>query len=402
MDLTPTLSDLLVKSHSPPISPPSTTHLTQTLDAFLKEAYQINTSLNSLLKYLQSIRQPYLSNAPAPRRQHHAPQRRPQTPTFPSSATPTHLTDTQRTTIDSETSSLLRSLNTSITNLSSAADLQHDTATKLLHKKYGRPTSLLFRWAAGSDSPDPDAGKTAQQIDEEGRTRTIKEFRDAVLWYLRMKLQEAAARQGGMVDTRVERERQKQMSSLSDARNKGLRSSISVPNALPESDSNRFHDYNTSNTGGGGQRNGSFAPDDYGTIDLRGHDSYNPSLDPNPNLNPSSAANAPPQLTEEQLQLFSEENSLLFTHFSTSLSKITLAEKSLLEISSLQQTLLGHLSVQAEQIGNLVGDAEDTGQNLQRGNRELKRASERGSTARGVFWGTVGVCGFLVVWDLIF
>lgn len=78
------------------------------------------------------------------------------------------------------------------------------------------------------------------------------------------------------------------------------------------------------------------------------------------------------------------------------------AEKSLLEISSLQQTLVAHLSTQEEYINQLVTDASNTHSNIGQGNKELKRASERRSTAQAVFWGTVGLCTWLVVWDLVF
>jgi len=78
------------------------------------------------------------------------------------------------------------------------------------------------------------------------------------------------------------------------------------------------------------------------------------------------------------------------------------AEKSLIEISSLQETLVTHLSTQEEYISQLVSDVDTTQTNVGRGNRELKRATERRSTAQAVFWGTVGLCTWLVVWDLVF
>jgi hypothetical protein len=61
-----------------------------------------------------------------------------------------------------------------------------------------------------------------------------------------------------------------------------------------------------------------------------------------------------------------------------------------------------NLNTQSEQISQLVADAVNTSEDVTKGNKELKRASERGSTARMVFWVTVGVCGFLVGWDLVF
>lgn len=78
------------------------------------------------------------------------------------------------------------------------------------------------------------------------------------------------------------------------------------------------------------------------------------------------------------------------------------AEKSLLEISSLQETLVSHLATQEEHISQLVADVDTTHTNVGQGNRELKRATERRSTAQAVFWGTVGLCTWLVVWDLVF
>ncbi|TPR09849.1 SnoaL-like domain family protein [Aspergillus niger] len=102
-----------------------------------------------------------------------------------------------------------------------------------------------------------------------------------------------------------------------------------------------------------------------------------------------------------QLQLFEEENDSMVKYFEDVVGKVQNAEKSLLEISSLQQTLVSHLSTQEEYISQLVTDASNTEANIGQGNKELKRATERRSTAQVVFWGTVGLCTWLVVWDLV-
>lgn len=333
-----------------------------------------NASLNSLLTYLRAIRQPYLSTAPPTRR---TATTKPQSPPKGHDPSiPIHLTDPQREDIDRSTSDLLRDLNNSLTALSQAANLQHSTATQLLHKKYGRPTSFLFRWAAGDSTPDTDAGKTAEQIREEGQIRTQKDWREGVLDYLKLKLQAAAGAQSEMVEKRVEREREKGMSRLSDVRNKGIKRRESRSQSLGGPDAHIEGD------------------NAYGNVDLRGRDAYDPSLD----LSSPNQLDLPP----DQLQLFEAENATLFAHYNDQLAKITAAEKSLLDISSLQQTLLSHLTVQGEQIGTLVENAAQTGEDLKRGNKELKRASERSSTAKAVFWGTAGLCGFLICWDLVF
>lgn len=78
------------------------------------------------------------------------------------------------------------------------------------------------------------------------------------------------------------------------------------------------------------------------------------------------------------------------------------AERSMLEISELQTTLVQNLDVQTANISQLVSDSLSTTENVGGGNKELKRATERKSTARTVFWASCGLCGFLVTWDLIF
>ncbi|KAK5467462.1 syntaxin ufe1 [Exophiala xenobiotica] len=363
-DISPTLSSLLVEKHSAKSVIGRTRDPTPNLDSFLREAYQINRSISSLLSYLRAIRTPYLSTAPPPR---HSRRAEAVTPVQEGSI-PEHLSDSQREAIDSETSSILRDVNSKISNLSSAVNLRHDTATKILEKKYGRPSGLLWRWAAG-DGDAPDAGKSQAQLDEEGRERTTKMFRDGVLWYLGKKLKDAITAQQEMVEKRLDRERQKQLSVLYDPRNKGVRASRELTSMATGREA-------------------------YGNQDQRGHDEYKPWNDP--------SQGGELELSAEQLQLFEEENKGMFEHFNHQMAKVTQVEKNLMEISSLQQTLVGHLSVQGEMIGNLVTDAANTDVNVRKGNRELKKASERGSTARLVFYATAGFCSFLVVWDLIF
>jgi syntaxin 18 len=77
------------------------------------------------------------------------------------------------------------------------------------------------------------------------------------------------------------------------------------------------------------------------------------------------------------------------------------AEKSLLEISELQTTLANNLELQAEHIGMLVEDSFMTTENVGSGNKQLKKATERKSTARMVFWSTCAFCSVMIVWDLI-
>ena len=72
------------------------------------------------------------------------------------------------------------------------------------------------------------------------------------------------------------------------------------------------------------------------------------------------------------------------------------------EIHELQTTLAQNLETQSANIEQLTMDSLSTAENVGGGNKELKRASERKSTARMVFYASCGLCTFLVVWDLIF
>ncbi len=75
------------------------------------------------------------------------------------------------------------------------------------------------------------------------------------------------------------------------------------------------------------------------------------------------------------------------------------AEKSLIEISELQTTLVENLEIQSANVEQLVADAFQTGENVEKGNKELKKALDRPSTARYTFYAASGLCLFVVVWD---
>lgn len=77
------------------------------------------------------------------------------------------------------------------------------------------------------------------------------------------------------------------------------------------------------------------------------------------------------------------------------------AEKSLVEISELQTQLVNNLATQSAHIDQLVADSYLTTENVGGGNKELKRASERKSTAKYVFYASCGVSLFLIAYDLI-
>lgn len=215
-----------------------------------------------------------------------------------------------------------------------------------------------------------------------------------MLWYLGKRLKEAGELYREMFEIRVDREREKEKSVLWKTGGR----------PFPQGMNGAVKGISTGRTNE--QLPGSTTTTTMAATDRPYHSSATAS---NPNLRPYDAALSADEskhieatLTPEQLQLFATENSALLSHYDAQLTRVTQAEKSLLEIADLQNQLVGHLDTQAEMIGQLVDDAAGTEGNLERGNRELKRAGERRSTARMVYYGTVGICAFCVVWDLIF
>ena len=77
------------------------------------------------------------------------------------------------------------------------------------------------------------------------------------------------------------------------------------------------------------------------------------------------------------------------------------AEKSLIEISELQNVLVENLEIQAAHVGQLVTDSLNTTENVDKGNKELKKALDRPSTARYTFFAASGLCLFVIVWDFL-
>ncbi|KAE8365201.1 snare-complex protein syntaxin-18 N-terminus-domain-containing protein [Aspergillus caelatus] len=374
-DLTPTLNAILLERQSPPI-PIKTYNKASPADEFLKEAYRINKHITNLTTYLQKIRPQYLSLTKAPRHKPSSPKLRNAKSGEEEAASP--LSDTDRDQIDTSTSLVLHDLSNSISTLSSAETLRHETATSILRKKYGRSVAgrVLAKWASGSGAlgdGDSEEGKSEEQVREEEGVRVLQVVRGSVIWFLRRGLEDVVSLQRGLVERRIERVSERERSVLFKGGSGGSNTRISAVGD------------NGANSGAGG----AFGVDD--TVGLKGA-----------GMDESEVRAIEEELSAEQLQLFEAENDAMVRYYEDTLSKVQNAEKSLLEISSLQQTLVSHLGTQEEYISQLVTDAASTQTNIGRGNKELKRASERRSAAQAVFWGTVGLCTSLIVWDLIF
>ncbi|KAI0429568.1 hypothetical protein F5Y09DRAFT_257295 [Xylaria sp. FL1042] len=352
-DITPAFNGLL-KQHG--ASPTKRSFTVDNLEDFLKEAYRINSHITSLHADLRNIRQSYLSTA-QPRRTlilSSAHQDRSSRP----------LSDREREEIDANAKKMLRELHASIRTLADVEQARADIEAKVIQKKFARGLGALGAWASGGAS----TSKSPEHAAAEDQARTISTHRDSVLWLLRHRLQECVKTQQDMMEIRLMREMEKSRSVLAKARGQDAASLHSTRSFVETSEKPAGW------KGGSGQ-----APP---AEDAQNH-------------------NATDDLTPEQIQMFERDNQDMLKHYESTLDQVRTAEKSLIEISELQTQLIDTLTTQSAGIEQLVADSDMTAGNVQGGNRQLTKATQKASPAKYTFFATCGLCAFLIVWDLI-
>ncbi|KAI9794988.1 MAG: hypothetical protein M1816_000008 [Peltula sp. TS41687] len=329
-------------------------------DDFPKEAARISSHITSLRRYLRSIRQPYLSTTQPLKRTELS-----RSGTHFANASRQYFTDAQRDQIDAESKQLLRDMNMAIQNLANAEQLrQKAEATLAQRRRGGVGFSILKGWAAGGSVAG--SARTPLEEMEDTRVNTIKLHRESVLWYLRRQLEACSELQMTMMETRLVREMEKGKSRLYSARGMGLPPQTSAIH-LDHASVGRKED-NPSSKNGVSDRPSSFDPE---------HSGF--------------------PITSEQLQLFAEENQSMLKHYEDTLDQVRTAERSLIDISELQTTLANNLAVQSAHIDQLVADTQYTSENVGGGNKQLRKASERKSVAKYVFYGSCAFSFFLIV-----
>lgn len=150
---------------------------------------------------------------------------------------------------------------------------------------------MLLRWAANDSNA---ASKSATQIEDEEREKTLSALRESVLWFLRRGLEGVASVQRGMVEKRIERVLEREKSVLYKARVGG------VGQQSGAGKENYKQDYTATGSG--------------------------PSLrEPAPDaavLSEADSKEIEGQLSAEQLQLFAEENDSMLKHYEDTLGKV--------------------------------------------------------------------------------
>ncbi|KAL2018310.1 hypothetical protein VTK56DRAFT_973 [Thermocarpiscus australiensis] len=347
-NLTPAF-DTLLKRHEAAATRPFNL---DTADEFLKEAYRINSLIARLHHELRSLRQAYLSTA-APRKTHL------RTAASRSAPPAVYLTDRDREEIDANAKMTLRDLNARIRALEDAEQLRQSTEDALLKKRLSRGLGVLGSWAAG---------KSSEQTNLEAAARQLGAHRESVIWFLRTRLQEATRTQQRMMETRLNREMEKNRSVLAKVRNPAMA--------------------------------------------VGAHEIASPGMAKVPAGHSSSAGGLPVEeeenkrtttgnLTDDQRQMFEKGNQDMLKHFESTLDKVRTAEKSLIEIAELQNLLVNNLATQSAHIDQLVADSFETTEGVGKGNKELKKSTERASPARYTFFAAAGLCTVLILWDLI-
>ncbi|KAF2996680.1 hypothetical protein E8E13_004495 [Curvularia kusanoi] len=357
MNITPIFNQVLASHNAQPVGP--YVFRLENLDEFLKEAYRIRSHITKLHTDLKSIRQSYLSTAPPPRRKQAA---RASNSLTAADKDSKYLTDAQRNEIDAQAKQSLRELNHAINVLREAEGVRQSTISQLaMRKRAKQGLGALGRWAAGGAI----TAKSPEEELEEARANTTKAHRESIIWSLQNALEQCGQFQSSMMEIRLMREVEKSKSVLYKTRT-----------TMPSSDY-------------GGVNGGSSA--DGAMKDYRGTSAH---------AQDESSAAIEQQLDPEQLQLFAQENQDMLKQYEDQLDKVRAAEKSLVEVSELQSTLASNLEIQSAHIEQLVEDSFNTTENVGSGNRELRRATERRSTAQMVFYGTSAFCTLLVLWDL--
>lgn len=345
MDITSHFNELLRERNAPTTK--SDMNLDR-IDGFLKDALRINSHIAQLHHKLRSLRRQYLSRT-QPRKGYHQ----------DTSGQPAALSDRDKEELDRNAKEMLRELNWSIETLDGAEAVRYETEIKSIEKKHGSNLGALGAWASGGAV----SGKTPEQLAAEAQAREVKNHRDGVLWYLRQKLQQCGQTQKTMMEARLARELEMNQSLASQAPN--LADFAKFTPAGGRGD----------NTAGAGAATQASSADE------------------------NAASNE--GLSEEQLQMFEQGNQDMMQYFESMHEKVQTAQKSLAEISDLQTTLISHLATQTEHIDQLVGDSFSTTENVEGGNKQLKKATERPSTARLTFYAASCLCTFLVLWDII-
>ncbi|KAG2197705.1 hypothetical protein INT47_007939 [Mucor saturninus] len=291
----------------------------ESYDLFTKEAYRIYQHIDSLKRFLLTIRPAYLStnnrsSRPTVRKTElTTPEASNGDSLFALFAGNIHnLTDRERDEIDFQAKLIIRRCIDRIKELETSEKLRQQ-------QEAAKPTHLLAQFLSAVLPPNTED--------------VLSVHRSSITWLLNQQLMKVSQIQKDQQEIRLMREIEKSENQLSKS---------------------TFNDTK------------SFVPP---TVE-----SYQPEQEPE---NPFEQ-----QLSQEQVQMLEKENSIMLEDLNNTLNQVKSAEKALLEISTLQTQLTNHLAVQTVQTDKLYADAIATTDKVGQGNMQLMTARERNRSSR--------------------
>ncbi|CAO3612856.1 unnamed protein product [Cunninghamella blakesleeana] len=331
-------------------------------DIFIKEAYRIYQHINSLNRFLLTIRRAYLNNTRKPR---NLPTQPTHTNTknhatlsnnslfsmFPTNIT--HLTDNERDEIDFQAKLIIRKCMDRIKELEDAEVL----------RKNQMKTTTANRFAQFLNQVIPNANLNKEED-------ILSIHHNNIIWLLNKLLTDVSKLQRDQQEVRLTRELEKSENHLS---NSTMSSSKSFHN-----DSSNDPPLSSSSSGLGIQ----WKPTKSTTTASPPIHHHHISQDHDLIYATEDMDAFEQQLSEEQVQLLEKENEAMLEEMNGTLNQVKQAEKALLEISALQTQLTNHLAVQTMQTDRLYGDSLATNERVEQGNLQLQQARERNRGTR--------------------
>ena len=204
-----------------------------------------------------------------------------------------YLSNSQRDSIDAEAKSTLRDIHAAVTQLSQAERVEHEaTLARIQARRRKRGLGALGQWAAGGVAQDASPEEQAA----EQAAGHVKEHRDGVLWLLQVRLRECGEVQSLMMETRIMREVERNKSVLH-------KSQGAVPKGVERD----------------GMAGSLSSDDGRGGASWKGSGPGVPLEEMDGQIAGSSR---PPQLSQEQLAMFAEENQDMLKHYEDRLGQV--------------------------------------------------------------------------------
>ncbi|GAA6021372.1 hypothetical protein JCM11491_004764 [Sporobolomyces phaffii] len=360
-------------------APSSPTPPPRSSDAWTVQANQVATNLRSFNNFLSTIRRAYLDLGGS--HAHHSAAR-----DAAPAAAPTggllehwhgvkHLSDKERDEIDFSVKVALRK---SVDRVRQLEQLEQVRISNEKRANANAPT------ASGLSKFLHLAPRTSSVSPQETTSQALASHRAYVTLYLNQLLQAVSERQRLQQQTRVERQLEKS-ASLGGFGGGDAVGMHAFGERLAEQ---AQRDYNAKRNSGGGPSaggGGGEVPSIYrpqpppGSVGFGFGDGDGVGYDEEEEDGLDQLGR---ELTQEQIQQFEAEESLLLRATQSDLEALKTAESSLLEISSLQSQLAVHLSQQSELTDQLWSEAVEVSGRVQDGNQQLRKAKERGKDSR--------------------